>query len=125
MLWRFVLMDSWFSSQENFEYITARGKHFIAALKSNRLVAVSEDDRRNKRFVAVDKLEFPEHGVIEGWLNGYAKETRLVRQVFTSKDGSSGILNLASGMQRPHVRLRVYYHELQKTGGKWRCFTRT
>ena len=55
---RFVLMDSWFSAQENFEYITAKGKHFIAALKGNRLVAVSEDDRRNKRFVAVDELEF-------------------------------------------------------------------
>ena len=54
----FVLMDSWFSAQENFEYITAKGKHFIAALKGNRLVAVSEDDMRNKRFVAVDKLEF-------------------------------------------------------------------
>ena len=74
LAFRFVLMDSWFSSQENFEYITARGKHFVAALKSNRLVAVSEDNRRNKRFVAVDKLEFPEHGVMQGWLNGYAKE---------------------------------------------------
>ena len=39
---RFVLMDSWFSAQENFEYITAKGKHFIAALKGNRLVAVDE-----------------------------------------------------------------------------------
>ena len=55
---RFVLMDSWFAAQENFEYITAKGKHFIAALNGNRLVAVSEDDRRNKRFVAVDELEF-------------------------------------------------------------------
>ena len=38
---RFVLMDSWFSSQENFDFITSRGKHFIAALKDNRLVALS------------------------------------------------------------------------------------
>lgn len=91
---RFVLMDSWFASQENFEYITARGKHFIAALKSNRLVALSEDDRGNKRFVAVDELEFPEHGVVQGWLNGYAKEVRLVRQVFTNKDDSTGTLYL-------------------------------
>ena len=90
----FLLMDSWFSAQENFEYITDKGKHFIAALKGNRLVAVSEDDRRGKRFVAVEELEFPEHGVLQGWLKGYAKETRLVRQVFTNKDGSTGILHL-------------------------------
>ena len=76
---RFVLMDSWFASQDSFEYITGKGKHFIAALKNNRLVALSEDDKRNKRFVAVDALKFPEHGVVQGWLNGYAKEVRLVR----------------------------------------------
>ena len=91
---RFVLMDSWFSAQENFEYITGKGKHFIAALKSNRLVAVSQEDRRNKRFVAVDELEFPEHGALQGWLKGYAKETRLVRQVFTNKDGNTGTMYL-------------------------------
>ena len=51
-------MDSWFCAQENFGYIPAKGKHFIAALKGKRLVAMSEDDRRNKRFVAVDELEF-------------------------------------------------------------------
>ena len=38
---RFVLMDSWFSSEENFEFITSHGKDFIAALKDNRLVALS------------------------------------------------------------------------------------
>ena len=91
---RFVLMDSWFSAQENFEYITGRRKHFIAALKSNRLVAVSEADRKAKRFVAIDELQFPEHGVVQGWLNGYAKEVRLVRQVFTNKDDSTGTLYL-------------------------------
>lgn len=31
---RFVLMDSWFASQDSFEYITGKGKHFIAALKT-------------------------------------------------------------------------------------------
>ena len=58
-------------------------------------MAVSEDDRRNKRFVAVDELGFPEHGVVQGWLNGRAKVVRLVRQVFTNKDSSTGTLHLA------------------------------
>ena len=35
---RFVQMDSWFSSEENFDYITSKGQHFIAALKDNRLL---------------------------------------------------------------------------------------
>ncbi|MFT7116747.1 MAG: hypothetical protein ACI9I0_001959 [Rhodoferax sp.] len=55
---RFVLMDSWFSSEENFEFITARGRHFIAALKSNQLIALSEEDWKQNRFTRVDELFF-------------------------------------------------------------------
>lgn len=91
---RFVLMDSWFSSEENFDFITGKGRHFIAALKDNRLVALSEDDRKMKRFVRVDELDFPEQTAVQGWLKGYAKAVLLVRQVFTNKDGSTGILHL-------------------------------
>lgn len=91
---RFVLMDSWFSSEENFDFITGKGKHFIAALKDNRLIALSEDDRKKKRFVRVGELDFPEKAAVQGWLKGYAKAVLLVRQVFTNKDGSTGILHL-------------------------------
>lgn len=91
---RFVLMDSWFSSEENFDFITGKGRHFIAALKDNRLIALSEDDRKKKRFVRVDELDFPEQTAVQGWLKGYAKAVRLVRQVFKNKDGSTGILHL-------------------------------
>ena len=91
---RFVLMDSWFASKENFDFITGKGRHFIAALKSNRLVALSEEDRKNKCFVRIDELDFPEQTAVQGWLKDHAKAVRLVRQVFTNKDGSTGILHL-------------------------------
>ncbi len=41
----YVLMDSWFASKENFEFITKHNKHFIAAIKSNRLFARSLEDK--------------------------------------------------------------------------------
>ena len=91
---RFVLMDSWFSSEENFDFITGKGRHFIAALKDNRLIALSEEDRKKKRFVRVDELDFPEQTCVRGWLKGYAKEVLVVRQVFKNKDDSTGILHL-------------------------------
>ena len=90
----FVLMDSWFSSEENFSFITDKGKHFIAALKDNRLVALSEEDRKKKRFIRVDELNFSEQTTVQGWLKGYAKAVLLVRQIFTNKDGITGILHL-------------------------------
>ena len=33
---------------------------------------------------------------MQGWLNGYAKEVRLVHQVFTNNDGSTGIWHAAT-----------------------------
>lgn len=91
---RFVLMDSWFASKENFDFITGKGRHFIAALKNNRLVALSEEDRKNKRFVRIDELDLPEQTAVQGWLKDHAQAVRLARQVFTNKDGSTGILHL-------------------------------
>ena len=90
----FVLMDSWFSSEENFKFIRRKRKHFIAALKSNRLIALSEDDRKQKRFTRIDELSFPEQGIVQGWIKGYSDPVSLVRQVFTNKDGSTGTLYL-------------------------------
>jgi SRSO17 transposase len=75
LVFRFILMDSWFSSMENFDFIRGKGKHFIAALKDNRLVALSEEDRKKKRFVRVDELDFPEQTAVQGWLCDRRLET--------------------------------------------------
>jgi hypothetical protein len=93
---RTVLMDSWFASVENFEFIVKKKKHFIAALKNNRLVALSEADKKQGRFVRIDTLELADKQAVRGWLKGYAHEVLLVQQVFTNKDGSTGVLNLVS-----------------------------
>lgn len=50
---RYVLMDSWFAATENFEFIL-KNKHFIAALKDNRLVVLNEADKKQGRFVRID-----------------------------------------------------------------------
>jgi hypothetical protein len=91
---RYVLMDSWFAAQENFAFIVQKKKHFIAALKDNRLVALNEDDKKKGRFVRIDTLQLQDKQAVRGWLKGYGQEVLLVRQVFTNKDGSTGLLNL-------------------------------
>ena len=46
------------SAKENFEFIIKKKKHFIAALKSNRLFATSLDNKYQGDFKRVDTLEF-------------------------------------------------------------------
>lgn len=91
---RFILIDTWFSAKENFEFIVKRNKEFIAALKSNRLFANCIEDKHKGNFKRVDELELSDKQSIRGYLKGYDKEVVIVRRVFTNKDGSIGILNL-------------------------------
>ena len=39
------MMDSWFASKENFEFILKKTKRFISALKGNRRMAKSYEDK--------------------------------------------------------------------------------
>jgi len=90
----YVLMDCWFAAKENFEFILKKNKHFVAALKNNRLVALSLDDKKQGRFVKVSELKLSDKQAVRGWLKGFDDEVLLVRRVFTNKDGSTATLNL-------------------------------
>jgi len=95
--WRYVLTDSWFSSAENMKYIhDDLEKYFILALKSNRLVALSEEDKKDGCFTRINELDWSEKKPIKGWIRGLKFPVLLHRQIFTNKDGSTGILYLIS-----------------------------
>lgn len=91
---RFVLMDSWFSATENFEFITKHKKEFICALKDNRLFAPSLEDKHKGHFIKASEVVLSDKESMRGYLRGYDKEILLVRRVFTNKDKSVGELTL-------------------------------
>jgi hypothetical protein len=132
---KYVLMDSWFGSVENFDFIVKKKKHFIAALKDNRLIALSEEDKRQGRFVRIDTLELSDKQAVRGWLKGYANEVLLVRQVFTNKDGSTGLLNLAcsdlacdgnsiTALYKKRWKVEVFHKALKSNAGLAKSPTR-
>lgn len=91
---KYVLMDSWFAAKENFDFMRRKDKHFIVALKNNRLVALSKTDRDQGRFVRVEELKLSDQQAVRGYLKGFCDEVLIVRRVFKNKDGSTGVLNL-------------------------------
>jgi hypothetical protein len=91
LAFRYVLWDSWFSAKENFEFVHQQlKKHFVAALKSNRTLAVSESDKKQGQFQRVDQLVFDTNQTKEVWLKGLDFPLLLAKQVFTNQDGSTG-----------------------------------
>ena len=89
-----VLADIWFASTENMEHIKKQEKDFVMALKTNRLVALTEEDRIKKRFTRIDQLEWTEQKPITAWLKGLSFPVRLAKQIFKNKDKSQGVLYL-------------------------------
>lgn len=96
--YRYVLADSWFSSAENFNFITDElKKHFIMAIESSRTVALNEQDRAAGKFQRVDVIaELKNDSCLLVYLRGIEKPVLLAKQVFTNKDGSQGTLYLVS-----------------------------
>ncbi|PZN73185.1 MAG: IS701 family transposase [Candidatus Methylumidiphilus alinenensis] len=97
LCYRYVLADTWFSSKENMIFIKVElGKEFVMPLKSNRTVALSLEDKRQGRFVRVDALPLEENTVLQVYIKGLSFPVVLAKQVFTNKDGSIGVLYLAT-----------------------------
>ena len=94
---RYVLTDIWFASAENMCFVKLDlKKDFIMALKSNRNVALSEDDKSKGKYQRIDQLEIPEGITQTIYLEGVPFPLHLVRQVFKNDDGSTGVRYLVT-----------------------------
>jgi len=94
---KYVLNDIWFASAENMRFVKLDlEKDLIMALKSNRKVALSEDDKSNGKYQRIDQMEVSEGSTQIIYLEGVPFPLHLVRQIFTNEDGSTGVRYLVT-----------------------------
>lgn len=92
----YVLNDSWYASAENMQLVKEELKRdFIMALKSNRKVALCQQDKVQKKYIGIGLLEL-EQQPVEVWLEELDFPLLLSKQVFKNEDGTVGELYLAS-----------------------------
>jgi len=111
---RYVLWDSWFSSKDNLDFVHRElQKYFVAAIKSNRLVALkAPKDNLNREYYRVDQLDFQKASTITVWLKGLDFPVTLCKQIFTNKDGSKGELYLVTNdLQLSEHDIAATYHQ--------------
>ena len=85
---RYVLADSWYAAADNMRFV----KLDIFALKSNRKVALSADEKQAGKYTKLNELDLPEATPTTIYLEQVPIALVLVKQVFTNKDGSTGAL---------------------------------
>lgn len=112
---RYVLADSWYSSKDNMNKVVLNNKHFIFAVKGNRLVALREGDKLKGNFKSVNSLELEKGETIQCYFKGTEFPALIAKQVFTNKDGSTGILYLAtSDIALDYTKITTIYHKRWK-----------
>ena len=90
---KYIVWDTWFSSKENLDFVHRKlKKYFVCALKSNRTVALNKAEKLQGKFLKVEELDLQTGNTYEVWLKGLDFPVQLIKQVFTNKDGSSGVL---------------------------------
>jgi hypothetical protein len=113
----YVLADSWFSTIGNMKFINDEmKKHSLLALKSNRLIALSKEDKLQGRFQRIDSLDWSGSPIC-GWIKGMDIPIILHRQIFKNKDGSEGILYLISNdIELDKESMETIYQKRWKVG---------
>ena len=92
---RYVLNDVWFASADNMMFVKHElERDFVMPLKTNRNVALSLEDKKQGRYERIDALDIEPDTVLTLYLERVDFPLALVKQVFTNKDGSIGILYL-------------------------------
>lgn len=106
----YVVADSWYSSASNMAMIKQQlHSNFIIALKSNRLVALSEADKESNNYVNIDSLQ-PEQQTVEVWFKELDFPLLLVKQVFKNEDDTVGELYLAcSDLNLSYEKITTIY----------------
>lgn len=113
---RYVLSDVFYSASQNMSHIKEELKReFIMALKTNRKVALSLEDKRKGAYERVGSLKLEPGAVLEVHLEQVGFPLFVLKQVFTNEDGSTGVLYLASSDPTlDYERMTTIYHRRWK-----------
>lgn len=97
---RWVITDTWFGSAENMTYIKENGKAFIMPLKTNRLVALSEEDKIAGRYLPIESLKLEPGDCKKVYLKETPYPVTLVKEEYVNKDLSTACLYLVSSDEK-------------------------
>lgn len=93
----YVLADNWFGAKKNMEFIHYEiKKQFIIGVKSNRLVALTEQDKKKGQYQNLNVLALKDGEKRIVWLKDLSFPVALIKKIFKNEDNSTGILYLVS-----------------------------
>lgn len=132
----YVLADNWFGSKKNMEFIhNELGKKFIIGMKSNRLIAFSEEESKKGQYQNINSLDIKDEEIREVWLKNLPFPVKLLKKVFKNENGSVGTLYLVTNdfsldadqtyeIYKKRWRIEEYHKSIKQNGSLTKSPTR-
>lgn len=93
----YVLADNWFGAKKNMEFIHYDiKKKFVIGIKSNRLIALCEKERKKGQYQNLNTLHLKDGEKRIVWLKDISFPVALITKIFKNEDGSIGTLYLVT-----------------------------
>lgn len=93
----YVLADNWFGAKKNMEFIHYDlEKAFIFGMKANRLIALSEKERKNGQYQSLSSLDLKDEETKIVWLKDLSFPVKVLRKIFKNENGTTGTLYLVT-----------------------------
>jgi len=112
---KYVLSDSWFACAENMKYVKETiGLDFVMAIKANRKVALTKEDKQNGKYVSIQSITL-EECARPVYIEQLDFPILICKQVFKNEDGSVGALYLAcSDVNLDYLQMTAIYKKRWK-----------
>jgi DDE superfamily endonuclease len=93
----YILADTWFGAKKNMEFIQYEiKKKFVFGIKTNRLIALSEKDKKRGLYQNLNTLQLKDGEKRIVWVKDVSFPVALIAKIFKNEDGSTGILYLVT-----------------------------
>lgn len=93
----YVLADNWFGAKKNMEFINYDlEKTFIFGMKANRLIALSEEERKKGQYQSLSSLDLKDEETKIVWLKDLSFPVKVLRRIFKNENGTTGTLYLVT-----------------------------
>jgi hypothetical protein len=93
----YILSDNWFGAKKNMEFIHYdMEKKFVIGVKANRLIALSEEERKKGQYQNLNTLPLKDGEKRIVWLKDMSFSVALITKIFKNEDSSTGTLYLVT-----------------------------
>lgn len=92
----YITADSWFCCSRTLSFIHKKNKKYIFAIKSNRKIFLTKEDREKNLGSRLSEAELEDETPLPFFINNVDHKVYITKKTFTNGDGTRGVLFLVT-----------------------------